>query len=144
MASDLPQITQDQDSSRYFASDAEPLAEFTGDTDQFSGSTMSTTERATRYLSAAVLLLLISAGGGLCWQHRQAIISSAAELKKHSSSALDLVMWAKGSKKTFSEALTDRLSEPVFDASKMKPAYKTEFSNVDLQNLSSAWNGKHK
>jgi hypothetical protein len=143
MADKLTTTAQELDSLRYFEHE-ESLTDAVQNSYPSNQDTVSSSERATRYMSTVVLLLLIATCGGLCWQYRQAIKSSVAQFKKHNSSGLDLVVWGIGSKKTFNEAFTDRLREPSFDTSQMKPAYKTEFSNVDLQNLSSAWNGKHK
>jgi hypothetical protein len=102
-------------------------------------------ESITRWFAAFVMIMLLSATGGLCWQHRTSIATSVGELKNRRS-AVDLILWASGSKKTFNEALADRLKQAqrdsVFPSDQTKPAFKTEFDHVDFQNLSQAWNGK--
>jgi len=89
--------------------------------------------------------MLIAAVGGLYWQNRASLASTAGELKKRRC-AVDLLLWASGSKQTFNGALSDSLKRAQRDAAfqfdQMKPAFKTEFEGVDFQNLSEVWNGR--
>jgi len=102
-------------------------------------------EQAVRWLTPLVAFMLIGAGGGLYWLNRASIASTAGELKKRRC-AVDLLLWASGSKQTFKRALSDSLKKAQRDSfyqfDQMKPAFKTEFDGVDFQNLSEVWNGK--
>ncbi len=99
-------------------------------------------ENAVRWLTPLVIVMLVVAAGGMYWQNRASIASKAGELKGRRC-LFDLVLWAGGSKKTFSQGLQDTLKraqrESVFPD--QKPAFKTEFENVDFSNLSNSWNG---
>jgi hypothetical protein len=100
-------------------------------------------ENAVRWLTPLVIVMLVVAGGGIYWQHRASIASTAGELKNRRS-AIDLLLWASGSKKTFQQGLTDTLKRAQRDSAfptDQKPAFKTEFDNVDFSNLSQSWNG---
>src|SRR5262245_45276131 len=66
-------------------------------------------EQAVRWMSAFVFIFVVAAAGGLYWQNRASIASSGRELRRHSTSAFDLLLWASGSKKTFKDAITDKL-----------------------------------
>lgn len=104
-------------------------------------------ENVMRWLTPLVIVMLVVAGGGIYWQNRAAIASKAGDLKNRRS-AVDLVLWASGSKKTFGQGLQDTLKraqrDSAFPTDQMKPAFKTEFDNVDFSNLSQSWNGGKK
>ena len=89
--------------------------------------------------------MIVAAAGGLYWQNRASIASTAGELKNRHS-VVDLLLWASGSKKTFNQALGDSLEraqrDSAFQFDQTKPAFKTEFDNVDFQNRTQSWNGK--
>jgi hypothetical protein len=96
-----------------------------------------------RWLTPLVIVMLVAAGGGLYWLNRASIASTAGEFNNRRS-AVDLLLWASGSKKTFSQGLSDTLKRAQRDSAfpiDQKPAFKTEFENVDFQNLSQSWNG---
>jgi hypothetical protein len=101
-------------------------------------------ENAVRWLTPLVLVMLVATAGGIYWQNRASISSTAGELKNRRS-AVDLLLWASGSKKTFSQGVSDTLKraqrDSAFPSDQMKPAFKTEFDNVDFSNLSQSWNG---
>src|SRR6478735_3361597 len=100
-------------------------------------------ENAVRWLTPLVIVMLVAAGGGIYWQNRASIASKAGELKGRRS-AVDLLLWAGGSKKTFKQGITDALKRAQRDSAfpiDQKPAFKTEFENVDFSNLSNSWNG---
>jgi hypothetical protein len=101
-------------------------------------------ENAVRWLTPLVVIMLVAAAGGLYWQNRASIASTAGELKKRRC-VVDLLLWASGSKKTFNQALSDKIKsaqrDSAFQFDQTKPAFKTEFDNVDFQNLSESWNG---
>jgi hypothetical protein len=101
-------------------------------------------EQKVRLLTIIVPIMLISAVGGLYWLNRASISSTAGELNERRS-VVDLLLWAGGSKQTFHGALSDRLEraqrDSAFQFDEVKPAYKTEFDDVDWQNFSPAWNG---
>ena len=100
-------------------------------------------ENLMRWLTPFVILMLVAAGGGIYWQNRAAIASKAGDLKGRRS-AVDLLLWAGGSKKTFKQGITDALKRAQRDSAfpiDQKPAFKTEFENVDFSNLSNSWNG---
>jgi hypothetical protein len=101
-------------------------------------------ENTMRWFTAFVILMLVGAAGGLCWQNRASIAARVGDLKNRRS-AVDVLLWASGSKKTFNEALSDRLNRAQRDTAlqfdQAKPAFKTEFDHVDFQNLSQSWNG---
>lgn len=103
-------------------------------------------ENTMRWLSPLVIIMLVAAAGGIYWQNRASLASKARELKERRS-AVDLLLWASGSDKTFSQGISDALKraqrDSAFPTDQMKPAFKTEFDHVDLKNLSEAWNGKH-
>jgi len=94
--------------------------------------------------ATTLVLMLVGAAGGLYWQNRASIASTAGELKNRRS-AVDLLLWAGGSKKTFNQVLRDRLDQAQRDSAYQfdhaKPAFKSEFENVDFSNLSNSWNG---
>jgi hypothetical protein len=89
-----------------------------------------------RWLTPLVIVMLVAAGGGIYWQNRASISSTAGELKNRRS-AVDLLLWASGSKKTFQQGLTDTLKraqrDSAFPSDQMKPAFKTEFENVTFR-----------
>jgi hypothetical protein len=100
-------------------------------------------EQAARWLTALVPIMLIAAAGGLYWLKRESIGSTADELNKRRS-VVDLLLWAGGSKQTFHSALSDRLEKAQRDSAFQfdeKPAFETEFDDVDWQNFSQSWNG---
>jgi hypothetical protein len=100
-------------------------------------------ENTMHWLTPLVIFMLVAAGGGIYWQNRASIASTAGELKNRRS-AVDLLLWASGSKKTFQQGLSDTLKRAQRDSAfpiDQKPAFKTEFENVDFQNLSQSWNG---
>ena len=88
--------------------------------------------------------MMVAAAGGLYWQNRTAIASKAGDLKGRRS-IVDVLLWAGGSKKTFNQVLKDRLDQAQRDSAYQfdhaKPAFKSEFENVDFSNLSNSWNG---
>jgi hypothetical protein len=100
-------------------------------------------ENTVRWLTPLVILMLVAAGGGMYWQNRASIASKAGDLKNRRC-VVDLVLWAAGSKKTFNQALGDKLKQAQRDSDfrfDAKPAFKSEFENVDFSNLSNSWNG---
>ncbi len=100
-------------------------------------------EQAVRRLTLFVPVMLIAAAGGLYWLNRASLASTAGELNSRRS-VVDLLLWAGGSEQTFHGALSDRLEKARRDSAfqfEQKPAFETEFDDVDLQNLSEAWNG---
>ena len=101
-------------------------------------------ESTVRWLTPLVILMMVAAAGGLYWQNRTAIASKAGDLKNRRC-VVDLLLWAGGSKKTFNQALSDKIKkaqqDSAFQFDQKKPAFKTEFDNVDLQNLTESWNG---
>jgi hypothetical protein len=107
-------------------------------------------ENTIRWLTPLVILMLVAAGGGLYWQNRASIAAKAGDLKNRRC-VVDLLLWAGGSKKTFNQALGDKLKQAQRDSAfqfDAKPAFKSEFENVDFSNLSNSWNntpwnGKH-
>jgi hypothetical protein len=134
--------TQELVSARYLANveqNIEPEAEQPTRPTRRSGL-----EQTVRWLTPLVPVLLIAAAGGLYWLNRASIASTAGELNSRRS-AIDLLLWAGGSKQTFHGALSDRLERAQRDAAyqfdEMKPAYDTEFEDVDWQNFSQSWNG---
>ena len=100
-------------------------------------------ENAVRWLTPLVILMLVAAGGGMYWQNRASIAAKAGDLKNRRC-VVDLLLWAGGSKKTFNQALGDKLKQAQRDSAfqfDSKPAFKSEFENVDFSNLSNSWNG---
>ena len=101
-------------------------------------------ESTVRWLTPLVILMMVAAAGGLYWQNRTAIASKARDLKGRRS-IVDVLLWAGGSKKTFNQVLRDRLDKAQRDSAYQfdhaKPAFKSEFENVDFSNLSNSWNG---
>src|SRR6476619_5829368 len=95
-------------------------------------------ENTIRWLTPLVILMLVAAGGGLYWQNRASIAAKAGDLKNRRC-VVDLLLWAGGSKKTFNQALGDRLKRAQRDSAyqfdQTKPAFKTEFDHVDFQNV---------
>jgi hypothetical protein len=99
-------------------------------------------EQTVRSLTLFVPLLLITAAGGLYWLNRESISSTAGDLNKRRS-VVDLLLWAGGSKQTFNGALSDRLERARRDSAFQfddKPAFETEFKDVDFENLTNSWN----
>jgi hypothetical protein len=107
-------------------------------------------ENAVRWLTPLVIVMLVAAAGGMYWQNRASIASKARDLKNRRC-VVDLVLWAGGSKKTFNQVLGDRIKQAQRDSAfqfDAKPAFKSQFENVDFSNLSNSWNdtpwnGKH-
>jgi len=100
-------------------------------------------ENAVRWLTPLVIVMLVAAGGGIYWQNRASIASKAGDLKNRRC-LFDLVLWAGGSKKTFNQALSDKLKQAQRDSAfqfDAKPAFKSEFDNVDFSNVTNSWNG---
>lgn len=101
-------------------------------------------ESTVRWLTPLVILMMVAAAGGLYWQNRSAIASKAGDLKGRHC-VVDWLLWACGSKTTFNQALSDRLEKAQRDSAYQfdhaKPAFKSEFENVDFSNLSNSWNG---
>lgn len=101
-------------------------------------------ENTVRWLTPLVIFMLVAAAGGLYWQNHASIASSVGELKQRYC-VVDWLLWAGGSKKTFNQALSDKIKRAERDSAYQfdptKPAFKTEFENVDFQNLSQSWNG---
>jgi hypothetical protein len=144
MADDRRFGTQEPFSARYLAH-AEPNIE--GEVDEparLVRPRRSGMEQAVRWLTTLVPIMLIAAAGGLYWLNRTSIESTAGELNQRRS-AIDLLLWASGSQQTFHGALSDRLEraqrDSAFQFDEMKPAFKTEFEDVDWQNFSQSWNG---
>jgi len=135
---------QELDSARYLAQaeeSAEPEVELP--VGRARARQRSGLENVMRWLTPLVIVMLVAAGGGIYWQNRAAIASKAGELKGRRS-AVDLLLWAGGSKKTFKQGITDALKRAQRDSAfpiDQKPAFKTEFENVDFSNLSNSWNG---
>jgi hypothetical protein len=100
-------------------------------------------EQTMRWLTVLVPVMLITAAGGLYWLNRESIGSTVGELGMRRS-AIDLLLWAGGSKQTFNGALSDRLERAQRDSAyqfdEMKPAFETEFDDVDFQNVTDSWN----
>ena len=67
-------------------------------------------ENTVRWLQPLVIIMLVAAAGGLYWQNRASIASKAGDLKNRRS-VVDLLLWAGGSKKTFNQALSDKLKQ---------------------------------
>lgn len=145
MSDDHELFTQELDSARYLINSGEPADPEVEQPARRSKPRQSGLEHTTRLLSIFVFVFMLAAAGGLYWQNRAAIASGTKNFKKHSTCGFDLLLWASGSKKTFSEGLSDRLKQAqrdtAYELDQMKPAYKTEFQNVDFQNLSDKWNG---
>ena len=107
-------------------------------------------ENAVRWLTPLVIVMLVVAAGGMYWQNRASIASKAGDLKNRRC-VVDLVLWAGGSKKTFNQVLGDRIKQAQRDSAfqfDSKPAFKSQFENVDFSNVtnswnSTPWNGKH-
>jgi hypothetical protein len=99
-------------------------------------------EQTVRWLTSLVPIMLIVAAGGLYWLNRDSISSTAGELNRRRS-VFDLLLWAGGSDETFNSALSNRLEEArrnsAFDFDN-KPAFETEFDDVDFENLTNSWN----
>jgi hypothetical protein len=133
---------QELASVRYLI-EAEEIAEPEVDVPAVRVRQRSGLENAVRWLTPLVIIMLVAAGGGIYWQNRASIASTAGELKNRRS-AVDLLLWVGGSKKTFSQGLSDTLKRAQRDSAfpiDQKPTFKTEFENVDFQNLSQSWNG---
>jgi hypothetical protein len=144
MADERQFATQELVSARYLA-DAEQDIQSEGEQPARRVRTRrSGMEQAVRWLTALVPIMLISAAGGLYWLNRASIESTAGELNQRRS-VIDLLLWAGGSKQTFHGALSDRLERAQRDSAyqfdEMKPAFETEFDDVDWQNFSQSWNG---
>jgi hypothetical protein len=101
-------------------------------------------ESTVRWLTPLVILMMVAAAGGLYWQNRSTIASKAGDLKGRRS-VVDVLLWAGGSKITYNQVLSDRLEQAQRDSAYQfdhaKPAFKSEFENVDFSNLSNSWNG---
>jgi hypothetical protein len=100
-------------------------------------------EQTVRWLTPLVVVMLVSAAGGTYWLNRASIASKAGDLKNRHC-AVDLVLWAFGSKQTFNSALSEKLKQAQRDPAyqiEMKPAFKTQFDGADFHNLSESWNG---
>ncbi len=138
--------TQELFSARYLDNAVERIEPEGSETARSAQLRRSGLEQTVRLITPIVILMLIAAAGGLYWVNRESIASSAAELKKRHC-AVDVLLWASGSKQTFSSALSDKLKKAQRDSAyqfeQAKPAFKTEFDGVDFQNLSQSWNGKH-
>jgi hypothetical protein len=145
MPDDHELFTQELDSARYFVNSEEAAEPEVEQSARRPKPRQSGLEQTTRLLSIFVFVVMLAAAGGLYWQNRAGIASQAKNLKKHSTCGFDLLLWASGSKKTFSEGLSDRLKQAQRDTAyqleQMKPADKTEFQNVDFHDLSDTWNG---
>jgi hypothetical protein len=136
---------EDLESARYLANSEETVApEF----EQPAGRVKprrSGAEQTIRLLSVFVFVFMLAAAGGLYWQNRESIASGAKNFKKHSTCGVDLLLWAGGSKKTFSEGLSDRIKKAQQDSDyqfdQIKSPFKTEFEHNDFQSMSNAWNG---
>jgi hypothetical protein len=134
--------TQELFSARYLAEaeqNAEPEVEQPARRVQPQRSGM---EQTVRWLTTLVPLLLITAAGGLYWLNRDSIASTAGELNSRRS-VFDLLLWAGGSDETFNSALSDRLERARRDSAfqfDQKPAFETEFDDVDFENLTNSWN----
>ena len=100
-------------------------------------------ENTVRWLTSLVIIMLVAAAGGMYWQNRASIAAKAGDLKNRRC-VVDVVLWAGGSKKTFNQVLSDRINQAQRDSAfqfNSKPAFKSEFENVDFSNLSNSWNG---
>jgi hypothetical protein len=100
-------------------------------------------EQVVRVLTLVVIIMLLTAAGGLVWLNRKSVAESAKQFRQHSSSGMDLLLWASGSKKTFSQALSERISRAQQDSAfqfDQKPAIKTHFDGVEFGNLTNAGN----
>jgi hypothetical protein len=137
--------TQELVSARYLANTEEGNEPYTEQLAPRVQAGHSGLEQTVRWLTPIVVIMLVTAGGGLYWQNRANIASTAGELKKRRC-AVDLLLWASGSKQTFNGALSDSLKRAQRDSAyqfdQTKPAFKTQFDGVDFQDLSEAWNGK--
>src|SRR5689334_2212478 len=145
MPDDRELFTQELDSARYLVNSEEAAEPEVEQLARSAKPRQSGLESTVRLLSIFVVVFMLAAAGGLYWQNRAAIASGANNFKKHSTSGFDLLLWASGSNKTFSQGLTDKLKQAQRDTAyqldQITPAFKTEFENVDFQNLSNTWNG---
>jgi hypothetical protein len=142
MADDRQFATQELFSARYLADahqDVEPEVE---EPARRAEPQRSGLEQTVRWLTSLVPIMLITAAGGLYWLNRDSISSTAGELNSRRS-VFDLLLWAGGSDETFSSALSNRLEEARRDSAfdfDNKPAFETEFEDVDFENLTNSWN----
>ena len=144
MADDNQFGMQELASARYMVHADESIGSAVEATEACAAAPATGIENTFRWVTTLVILMLMGTVGGLCWQKRASIASSFGELKKRNS-AVDVLLWAGGSKKTFKEGFSDMLNrsqrDSAFPIDQKKPAFKTEFDNVDFQNLSQSWNG---
>jgi hypothetical protein len=135
--------TQELYSARYLASAEQNIEPEVEEPARRVQPQRSGLEQMVRWLTPLVPVMLIAAAGGLYWLNRASIADSAGELNRRRS-VVDLLLWAGGSEETFQSALSDRLEQARRDSAFQfddKPAFETEFDDVDFENLSNAWNG---
>jgi hypothetical protein len=142
---DAREFSQELVSAKYFANqdrDSDPEVD---QPNGFAAPRHSAADQIMRRLTAFVIVMLLASAGGLCWLHRASIASSVNDLSKRRS-AVDVMLWASGSKETFNSALSKRLDKAQADTEyqfqQTKPKFKSQFDGVDFSNLSDAWNGK--
>jgi hypothetical protein len=135
--------TQELVSAKYLANIDENIDSEVDAQDCQTQSRRSGLEQTVRWLTPLVVVMLVFAAGGIYWLNRAAIASKAGDLKNRHC-AVDLVLWAFGSKQTFNSALSEKLKQAQRDPAyqiEMKPPFKTEFDGADFHNLSESWNG---
>src|SRR5262245_41110134 len=139
MPDDRELFTQDLDSARYLVGSDEMVEPEVEQPARRVKARQSGAEQTVRLLSIFVFVFMLAAAGGLYWQNRQSIASGAKNFKKHSTCGVDLLLWAGGSKKTFNEALSDRIQQAQRDSAyqfdQMKSPFKTEFDHIDFQSM---------
>jgi hypothetical protein len=142
MADARPFGTQELISVRYLTDSDGDIETQTGELARRVPPPRSGPEQIVRWLTLLVIGMLALAAGGIFWLHRASLASAANDLKGRHS-AVDVMLWASGSKQTFNGALSDTIKraqrDSAYQLDQMKPI-KTEFDGVDLHNLSPTWN----
>jgi hypothetical protein len=145
MPDDRELFTQELDSARYLVNSEETIEPEVELPARRVKPRQSGAEQTMRLLSVVVFVFMLAAAGGLYWQNRESIASGAKNFKKHSTCGVDLLLWAGGSKKTFSEGLGDRLKQAQRDSAyqldHMESPFKSDFDHLDFQSMSDAWKG---
>jgi len=142
MSDDCELFTEELDSARYLVNSEETVESEVEQPARRVKSRQSGAEQTLRLLTMCVFVFLLAAAGGLFWQNRESLASGAKNFKKHSTCGVDLLLWAGGSKKTFSEGLSDRLKQAQRDSAFQfdKSPFKSEFDQIDFQSMSQKWN----
>ena len=145
MADDQQFGAQELASARFFAHQDQDAGCGADAVAGFATPHRSAAELIVRWATPLVIVMLLASAGGVCWLHRASLASSANDLSKRRS-AVDVMLWAFGSKETFNSALSKRLEQAQRDSAyqfdQVKPKFKSQFDGVDFSNLSDVWNGK--